>query len=155
MRIRQRAYLGLASDGLDPSQITELLGTEASETKVMGSRQSGPPPLPRSHLWKLESGVSDQSPLEDHLTALWPRLADLADGLQTFTSREDSSGRLQIVRYFEEGEEDFDEATWGLPADSPFERLGGQHPFLGWRLNAVQMQFLVSVGLDLDVDEYG
>lgn len=87
--------------------------------------------------------------------ALWPRLAQVAEGLRTFTARSDSAGFLQIVRYFEEGSEDFDEATWGLPPTSDFERLGGQHPFLGFGLDALQVQFLASVGVAIDVDEYG
>ena len=99
----------------------------------------------------LESWMDEQSPLEDHLTALWPRLAVMADGLQRFTSREDSEGWLQIARYGEE----FDESTRGLPPGSDLERFGGQHPFLGWGLDALQIQFLASVGLGINGDEYG
>jgi hypothetical protein len=155
MRIRQRAYLSLASDGLCPDEITAILGLEPDESKIRGSRFAGPPPRPASHLWSLLSGVRDDAPLEDHLTALWPRLVQVAEGLQIFTARPDSAGFLQIVRNFEEGSEDFDEAAWGLPPNADFERLGGQHPFLGFGFDALQLQFLGSIGVAIDVDEYG
>jgi hypothetical protein len=99
--------------------------------------------------------VSDQAPLEDHLVALWPGLEQIADGLRKLTARSDSVAYLQIVRHFDEGPEDFDEATWGLPAEADYQRLSGQHPFLGFGLDADQIRFLGSVGVRLDVDEYG
>ena len=155
MRVRQRAYLRLASDGLSPDEITALLGVAADDAKVRGSRSPGPPPVPRTHLWNLNSGVAEDGPVGDHLDALWPRLQQIAEGLRIFTGRSDSAAFLTLVRYFEEGKEGFDEAKWGLPPDSNLERVGGQHPFLGFALDVDRVRFLASVGLGLDVDEYG
>jgi hypothetical protein len=103
----------------------------------------------------VHSGVSEKARVEDHLMALWPRLTAAGPGITTLTARSDSWGVLSLVRYFEEGDEDFDEATWGLPTDSRFERLGGQHPLLGFGFDLPQLQFLASMGLGIDVDEYG
>ena len=91
MGIRQRAYLRLASDGRPPDEITALVGVQPDSSKLRGSRVTGPPPLPRSHPWLLESGVSDQAPLSSHLDALLPRLVEIANGMRSFTSRTDSS----------------------------------------------------------------
>ena len=155
MRVRQRAYLRLFSADIRPDEITELLGVAPSESRLKGSRQAGPPPLPRGHLWELNSGASDLAPIGDHLTALWPKLVAVEVGLREFLAHDGSKGWLQIVRYFEEGDEEFDESTWGLPEGSPYVRLGGQNPLLGFGLDGIQLQFLASIGLELDVDEYG
>jgi Domain of unknown function (DUF4279) len=155
MRIRQRAYLRLSSADLPPQAISDLLGIAPSESRANGSRQPGPPPLPRANLWHLESGISDQAPVGDHLAALWPKLLEVEDGLRTFLTLDGSKSWLQIVRYFEDGNEDFDESTWDLPDNATYKRIGGQHPFLGFRLDGVQLQFLASLGLEVDIDEYG
>jgi hypothetical protein len=41
-----------------------------------------------------------------------------------------------------------------VTADGP-EKLSGQHQLLGWHLPGDVMRFLVDVGAELDVDEYG
>jgi hypothetical protein len=62
---------------------------------------------------------------------------------------------LQVVRNFEDGDEDFDQATYGLPTDSPFARLSGQHAFLGWNFGPDRIALLTDAGMGLSVDEYG
>jgi len=155
MRVRQRASLRVSSNLLDPGQISALVGVDPHETKLRGSRSPGPPPLPRFHLWHFNSGLADDLRLDEHLGRLVGTVSAHADGFREVASTPETNVWLSVVRYFEEGPEDFDEATYGLPADSPFERLSGQHPFLGWGLDTEQLALLGQTGIGLDVDEYG
>jgi hypothetical protein len=82
-------------------------------------------------------------------------IRDHAEGLRRVAATPDTAVWLQVVRHFEEGPENFDEATYGLAADSPFERVSGQHPLLGWGLAAERVELLATAGIGLDVDEYG
>ena len=59
-----------------------------------------------------------------------------------------------MVRYFDDGPEGFDVATFGVEVPD-FERVGGQHPFLGFHLEVEQLSQLASLGLSVDFDEYG
>ena len=156
MRVRQRAYFRIASVLLSPDEITRLAGVEPDSSAVKGSRPNAAGlPLPKNHLWRLESGVSEEADLESHFVALMPRLRAGEAGFRIVTRQPETWASLTVVRYFEPGEEDFDEATFGLPEGSPFERLSGQHPFLGWFLDDDVVQLLASIGAAIDVDEYG
>jgi hypothetical protein len=155
MRVRQRVYLRIASDALDPGQVSKMSGLDPDEARLRGSHSPGPPPKPRSHLWFRYSGLTEDLPLDDHLDVIFGIIRDHSDGLRRVASAPETAAWLQVVRYLEEGPEDFDEATHGLPADSPFERLSGQHPLLGWGLAAERVELLAKAGIGLDVDEYG
>jgi Domain of unknown function (DUF4279) len=155
MRLRQRAYLRIASDVLDPARVSEIVGVNPDEARLMGSRSPGPPPRPRSHLWYLRSGLTEDRTLDDHFDVMFSAIHHHAVGLRKVASSPETVVWLQVVRTFEEGDEDFDEATYRLPPDSPFERLSGQHPFLGWSLSPDRISLLAQVGIGLDVDEYG
>jgi hypothetical protein len=154
MRVRQYAYLGIASDSLDPGKITDTIGVVPDEAKARGSRSLGPPPRPRSHLWQLRSGVPEDADLEQHFAALFPRLREHAEGIATVVADANTAGYLQVVRRFEDGDEHFDPTTYGIEA-SGIERLPGQHPFLGWGLDGEQLALVMRLGISLDVDEYG
>jgi hypothetical protein len=60
-----------------------------------------------------------------------------------------------VVRYLgawlaeDEGEEEEITEIDGL------EKLPGQHQLLGWHLSRPTMEFLLDIGAELDVDEYG
>ena len=155
MRVRQYAYLSLKSDDLTPDQITEIMGVPADEVKHKGSRTPGPPPVPRCHLWELRSGLPDDRPLQDHFDVLLLKIATVGERIAEFLRRsDDGTAVLQVVRNFEDGEEDFDVTTWGIEG-MPFKRLGGQHPFLGLHLDMQQLRLLVSLELEVSFDEYG
>lgn len=154
MRIRQRAYLSVKSETLSPSKISEMLGLEPTQAQVQGSSD----PLrgtPRCHLWSLASGVSQSAPVHDHLNALLPILRSHQEALRAVSRRESTMIYLVVVRYFDEGGEEFDEATYGLNPDEDVVRLSGQHPFLGWALQSADIELLSECGVGLDVDEYG
>ena len=111
--------------------------------------------IPRCHLWSLASGVGQAAPLRDHLDALLPVLRSHDDALRVVSRHESTIIDLVIVRYFEDGEEDFDEATYGVNPTEGIVRLSGQHPFLGWTLDSAEMELLSACGVGLDIDEYG
>lgn len=154
MRVRQRAYLSVKSSTLAPTQISELLGLEPTEAKVIGT--SDPVRgIPRCHLWSLASGVDEAAPLRDHFDALLPVLRAHMEALRLVSRRQSTIVNLVVVRRFDEGNEDFDEATYGLDPDEGVVRLSGQHPFLGWALESADIRLLNDCGVGLDVDEYG
>ena len=154
MRVRQRVYLSVKSGTLAPHEISEVLGLEPSEAKAMGSSdpERG---TPRCHVWSLESGVDQAAPLHDHLDALLPILRSHKEALRDVSRHESTIVNVVIVRHFQEGEEDFDEATYGLNPDEGLARLSGQHPFLGWVLEPADIELLTACGAGLDIDEYG
>jgi hypothetical protein len=155
VRIRQYAYFIVKSEVLTPAEITALLLLEPDEIRPMGSRHKGPPPVPRAHVWTLRSGVSDQSGLEAHFDALLPRLHPAAAAIMAAAAAGQITATLSVVRRFSDGAEDFDESTYGIEPGSAFERLSGQHPFLGWGLDSEAIAFLGTSKIGLDVDEYG
>jgi len=63
---------------------------------------------------------------------------------------------LQVVRYFddEEGVEEVTRVT-ELSTGGQLESLPGQHQLLGGHLDGDVIEFLCSVGAEMDVDEYG
>jgi len=60
---------------------------------------------------------------------------------------------IGVVRHFEEGEEEV--IREGEVDGLRLESLPGQHQLLGWHLDAEVLAFLVAIGAELDVDEYG
>lgn len=67
------ATLRIHSRTLNAQKISALLETEPTGTKVMGERLSSHNPnsaVAESHLWRLESGLTSDRPLEDHIEKL-------------------------------------------------------------------------------------
>jgi hypothetical protein len=150
--IRQYAYFSLDSDTIRPESIAERIGLEPSSVSIAGSRHSGPPPVPRRHSWKLESGVSEKSRLDDHFEALLARLSSHTDRIQEIVATGEVSGCLTVVRYFHSGNEEA-ELPSGYEHDG-FERLCGQHPLVGFGLEPAMIAFLAKTGSFVDFDEY-
>ena len=147
MLIRQRAYVRLLSDDLNLDQMSEVMGVQPTRGIVKGSIQAGPPIRPRFNQWILESGMSDQVPLHEHLVVLWPILESAADRLRTFTERQDSFGSLRITRHFDCTSDDSTELA-GLR----FDRIS-KHRILGFDVEVDHLVLLGSIGFDFAVDE--
>jgi len=155
MRVRQGGYLSLWSDDLLPDAMTAIVGTPPDIAKPRGSRRPGPPPVPRGHIWQLHSGIPEDRPLEEHFDVLCLKIAAIGEGILELRQRDEDLGAgVNVVRYFNEGPEDFDEATWGVEMPG-FEHVGGQHPLLGFHLELEHLRLLGSLGLSIDFDEYG
>ena len=159
MRVRQRAYFGIWSTTLSPPEITGALRIEPDEVMAKGGRRAGPPPMPKYHLWKVLSGLPMDGPIGPHLETLLPRIEPAKDRIRELLRRGNGTfARLEVVRYFEEGDEEFDEATYGLGEEElakGWTRVSGQHPFLGFALEHDVIAFLNYIGAYMDFDEYG
>lgn len=156
MRVRQRVYLSVSSETMPPERITADLCLTPDKTSARGSKSLGPPPLPRHHLWALFSGLPDTARLDDQLTSLLARMAPAFEALRAMVLGGDAQVSVQVVRYFEPGPEDSDviEAR-DAKLHAGLEILRGQHPLLGFHLEAEQLARLGSLGLSIDFDEYG
>jgi Domain of unknown function (DUF4279) len=84
----QYARFAVFSQELLPEEITEYLGIRSDQTKIMGSRSPGSPPVPRTHIWEISSdrrrrASSTQSPdgdwipLSAHAEQIVDRLAPI------------------------------------------------------------------------------
>ena len=159
MRVRQRAYFGVWSATLTPPEITGALGIEPDEVMARGARRAGPPPTPKYHLWKVLSGLPMEGPVGPHLEAIMPRIEPAKDRFRDLLHGDDGTfARLELVRHFEAGDEDFDEETYGLGEKElakGWKRLSGQHPFLGFAIERQVIAFLDYIGAYMDIDEYG
>ncbi len=154
MKVRQYVYLGIKSDALDPGVISERLGLMPDEVKLMGSEHQGPPPIPRCHLWRLNSGAATDDPLDDHFGALRARLGDSASYVRNLQERDEVSVVIQVVRSFEPGPEDCRVTEPGrLVGD--FERLRGQNPLIGFDISPDLVSYAAQAGIGIDFDEYG
>lgn len=154
MKVRQYVYLGIRSDGVDPGVISERLGLMPDEVKLRGSKHQGPPPVPRTHLWRLNSGASQESPLDDHFESLRVRLGDTADRLRNLQETEDVSAVIQVVRSYGLGPEDRHISEPGRYREV-YERLRGQHPLVGFDISPDLVSYAARAGIGFDFDEYG
>jgi hypothetical protein len=111
--------------------------------------------VPRFHLWLLRSGLAEDLRLDEHLDVLFATIGAHVDGFRQVATTPETAVWLTVVRYFEAGDEEFDESTHRLPEGSPYERLSGQHPLLGWALEPERIALLSRSGIGLDIDEYG
>ena len=154
MKVRQYVYLGIESDGVDPGVISERLGLMPDDVKLQGSKHQGPPPIPRCHIWRLNSGAGTDDPLDDHFAALRVRLGDTARRLRDLQETEEVTAVIQVVRSFEPGPEDRNINEPGRVVGD-LERLGGQHPLVGFDITPELVSYAAEAGIGFDFDEYG
>ncbi|MGW1894717.1 DUF4279 domain-containing protein [Streptomyces sp. NPDC002004] len=150
MPLHQYVYFALFSRHTSATEMAELLGIEPDEVAVRGSRATQPAVIPVSHSWKIvcrEPGLRVDEQIARVLDRLRPhtdRIAELAGRLSA-EEGEDGGAVLEIVRYFNDMEQD----------DRPVqpETPAGPHLF-GWHLDRDVLNFLTATGAVLDVDEY-
>lgn len=127
--------------------MAKVIRLDPDEIAVRGSRQNTIPPVPRHHMWQVNSR-SPESRLDDQIRHLTDRLRPCQEGIRNLlddleAGEADSfgaGGALQIVRYLD---------------DPGGEADGWQHRLLGWGLERHVLRFLADVGARVDVDEYG
>ena len=156
MRGRQRAFLAIVSDDLEPDEIGRALGIAADHTAPRGSIRSDPAPVPKRHVWQLFSGKPETARLDDHVAALLDRLRPIRDALRALQKSRRIDAGVVVGRHFDPGPESEEvlaerekRLSEGLTA------LRGQHPLLGFHLDAEQLAELAALGLGLGLDEYG
>lgn len=96
---REYAYFQAVGDD-NPDIITKKLGIEPSESWKLGetSERRGQIITRRSSRWKLDSGLNDQSLLNDHLSALLEQLQPKSQELRNI--REKFKTQLVCVGYY-------------------------------------------------------
>ncbi|MER5402583.1 DUF4279 domain-containing protein [Streptomyces sp. NPDC002599] len=143
MPLRQYAYFALFSEHISADEMTSQLGIRPDEVSVRGSRFTEPTVIPVSHSWKIvcwepDLRVDEQiARVLDRLRLHTGRIAELATRLAA-----DGGGAvLHVVRYFNDTDQDQPDTS-----DAP--------NLFGWHLDRNVLDFLTTVGAELDVDEY-
>jgi hypothetical protein len=155
VRISQYAYFAVGSARMPAAEIAARIGIDPDETVVRGSRHAHPA-RPARHVWRVVCRTPGRT-VEEQIARIVERLFEHAGKIGTLAAEIDRAegaacaATLQVVRVFEspEGEEE-DPAG---PVDG-LEKLPGQHPLLGWHLDARTLEFLRRARAELDVDEY-
>ncbi|MGW6469254.1 DUF4279 domain-containing protein [Streptomyces rubiginosohelvolus] len=146
MPLRQYVYFALSSRRVTAQEITDLLGIEPDETRVINPRRlPADPAKPFCQVWKVvcrEPGLHVDEQIARVLSRLRHRTDRIAELMKQFNSAEDEEepgleARLEVVRYFN---------------DEQQER--GEHNLFGWALDREAIDFLAATGAYLDVDEY-
>ncbi|MFE6916966.1 DUF4279 domain-containing protein [Streptomyces rubiginosohelvolus] len=146
MPLHQYVYFALSSRRITAQEITDLLGIEPDETKVVNPRRlPADPANPFCQIWKVvcrEPGLQVDEQIARVLGRLRPQTERIAELMKQFNSAEGGEepgleARLEVVRYFN---------------DEQQER--GEHNLFGWALDREAIEFLAATGAYLDVDEY-
>jgi hypothetical protein len=147
LRIKQYVHFDVSSKQMTAVEMTERIGLEPDEIRVLGARRPHPRPVPAHHAWSVVCadrgrgfGVGEQ--IATLVTRLAPVGDDLAALIRDLREREGSAAgsQLSVARYFDASDGDLD---------------GGQHHLLGWHLDEEVIRFLARTRASLDVDEYG
>jgi hypothetical protein len=152
VRIRQYAEFGFSSQSMTAADITARLGIEPDKFIVRGSRMADPP-MPAFHIWSIiceQRGLTLGEQAQKVIGRLRPRQREIADLISDPSA--DCDAGMSMVRYFNDEDGEEEELS---PPDAPLQKLPGQHQLLGWHLDRETLAFLVSIGVNLDVDEYG
>ena len=155
MEVRQYAYFGMSSLLVDPDAMSEAVGVAPDETQMIGSKRDWPQPIPRFHLWSVRSGLPDTIPLDGHFAALVTKLESHAARIRGFLANTDAGACLQVVRYFTPGPEDRQVLSDNIVEVPGMERLGGQHPLLGFKVDHSFIRLAADLGVEISFDEYG
>jgi uncharacterized protein DUF4279 len=141
VQVDQYAYFALFSRLTSAVEMAAVLGVEADETAVRGSKRTVPSVVPVHHCWRVVCREPGRSVDEQigHITGrLAPHTAAIAALAGRLDAEGDGSGAvLAVVRSFT-GPEDADDAP----------------NLFGWHLGRTVIDFLQATGAELDVDEY-
>lgn len=154
MRIRQSVAFSLFSTVISSEEIAFRLRVEPDRFLVRGSKRFNPP-APVEHLWQMrcdEPGLG----IDEQADRVFQRISPHADTIRELVATSPVGAVLSIFRDFDadDGEREVlsDSVT---PGGETLTKLAGQHQLLGWHLDAEFLAFLVTVGADIDCDEYG
>ncbi|MEV8224592.1 DUF4279 domain-containing protein [Streptomyces sp. NPDC079167] len=154
MPLHQYVYFALSSRRITAQEITDALGIEPDETKVVNPRRLPVDPAnPFCQIWKVvcrEPGLCVDEQIAHVLGRLRPQTDRIAELMKQCNSADDEDepgleAGLEVVRYFNDDKQ-HDEAG------QPEER--DKHNLFGWALDREAIAFLAATGAFLDVDEY-
>ncbi|MFG3035261.1 DUF4279 domain-containing protein [Streptomyces sp. NPDC048330] len=153
MPLHQYVYFALSSRRITAQEITDALGIQPDETKVVNPRRRPVDPAnPFCQIWKVvcrEPGLHVDEQIAHVLGRLRPQVDRIAELMKQYNSADDENelgleAVLEVVRYF--NDEQHDGAT------QPEER--DKHNLFGWALDREAIAFLAATSAFLDVDEY-
>ncbi|MFE5561586.1 DUF4279 domain-containing protein [Streptomyces sp. NPDC056544] len=153
MPLHQYVYFALSSRRITAQEISDALGIEPDEMKVLNPRRLPPDPAnPFCQVWKVvcrEPGLCVDEQIAHVLGRLRPQTDRIAELMKQYNSADDEEepgldARLEVVRYFNDDERQ-DEAR------QPQDR---ERNLFGWALDREVIAFLAATGAFLDVDEY-
>ncbi len=140
LRIRQYATFAVYSAVMSAADMTDEIGLTPDSVSVRGSKQQEPP-RPVQHSWEV---VCDTPGLDagEQVELLVARLEPYKAAIQALVQKLGAAGGsvLQVVRYLDDPDGYLDDY---------------QHRLLGWHLDRKTLRFLLDVGAEIDVDEYG
>jgi Domain of unknown function (DUF4279) len=155
MRIKQYVSFALSSDHVSGHAMAKRIGLMADRTTVRGSKIAGPRPIPRCHSWAIVCDTAGLT-VDEQIERVLDRVRARQEAIRECVTTDGCSATLHVVRYLgarlddDEGEEEDITVT-----DDGMEKLPGQHQLLGWHLRTDALAFLLHVGAEIDVDEYG
>lgn len=133
--MRQYVYFALFSELMPAEEITRRLGISPDEADIRASRQVYPP-RPAVHSWKIVCSAPGLT-VDEQIGIVIGRLRPMVDEIGRLARHLDATeggARLQVVRYFSEGD------------SNPI--------LLGWCLDREVVDFLHTTRAVLDIDEY-
>ncbi|WP_097880280.1 DUF4279 domain-containing protein [Streptomyces sp. st140] len=154
MPLRQYVYFALSSRRITAQEITDRLGIEPDETRVINPRRlPADPAKPFCQVWQVvcrEPGLHVDEQIARVLGRLRPQTDRIAELMKQFNSAEDEGepgleAWLEVVRYFNDDEQE---------EETGQAREGEKRNLFGWALDREAIEFLAATGTLLDVDEY-
>jgi hypothetical protein len=154
--LHQYVYFALSSRHTSAAEMTAFLGIEPDETTIQGSRSIKPRTIPVAHAWKIicrEPGLRVDEQVARIIGRLAPHTERIAALVQRLNAEGDGhSAVLEIVRYFNEDEDDLAGRATAVPA---WRTSTADYPnMFGWHLDRGILDFLSATDAALDVDEY-
>ncbi|MFI1240949.1 DUF4279 domain-containing protein [Nocardia salmonicida] len=146
MKIRQYSYFKLSSATMSAAEMAAQLQMDPDEVAVLGSK-SARHRIPRSHSWRIVRRSTES--IDEQIEYLIARLAPVLPQVISLVQQPGLSASMQVVRYYDDPD-----GVHGAPGGTPWaESFSWPRP-LGWHLSSPVLEFLLSTGAELDIDEY-
>ena len=133
MRIETSVFLIIKSHEIEPGEITRVTGLTPDMTSTKHSREVvGSVKVPKSHLWRIDSGLDVHQRVEAHLEALATRVGMSAERIGGIVD-ERTKCYMTIVRRF---------------------YLSSDPAAIGFGIDRSILALLSRLKADIDIDEY-
>ena len=120
MTTKSYAILRISSETLTPAQITSLVGLEADESWTKGERRityesyKGPPIYEKVNLWRVQSTLAREEPIEAHVSDLIDRIAPFAQEIRALADENEVTFTCVI---YADSEDDYNPEVY-LPSSA-------------------------------------
>jgi len=99
-------YFALDGDEFEPDEVSDYIGLTATKVRRKGSKQIGPPPLPRSSGWEFSLGRVEDEVIDVYAMseALVNRLLPYVERIVEVEAKFGLIPRLQVVIWIDQDE---------------------------------------------------